>query len=83
MNKKIIAAAFVIAGAGVFRAWQAKTAITRVVLGAYVFVLMLSIMDMFGGPLATLASALAMLAVTYVLLTEVPWQTIITTVTGK
>lgn len=83
MNRKIIVATFIIAGSGIANAWTKNKPITGVIVGSYIFILMLSIMDMFGGPFAQLSGALAMLAVTYVLLTQVPWNTIIKTVTGK
>lgn len=83
MNKKIIIAAFVITGSGVINAWSHNKPVTPVILGSYIFVLLLSIADMFGGPLADISSALAMLAVVYVLLTEFPWQQILKTAQGK
>ena len=83
MNHKIIIAAVVIAGAGVVNAWTNKKPLTPVILGAYILVIVLSLMDMFGGGLSTLAGAIAMLAVTYVVLTEVPWNQFISIVQGK
>ncbi|SRR6266702_6743729 len=73
MNKKIIIATVVIASSGVLNAWQNNKPITPVIMGAYIFVFILAILDMFGPPLSTLAGALAMLAVVYVLLNEFPW----------
>jgi hypothetical protein len=83
MNDKIIVAVVVIVGAGITNAWLNKKPITTVVIGSYILLLVLSLMDMFGGKISELASALAMLAVVYVLLTEVPWQQIIALVQGK
>jgi hypothetical protein len=83
MNTKVITAVVVIAGAGVVSAWMAKKPISGVLIGSYILLLVLSLMDMFGGKLSQLASALAMLAVVYVLLTEIPWQTIIKVAQGK
>lgn len=77
MNKKIIVAAVVITGSGVVNAWSNSKPITPVILGGYIFILVLAVMDMFGGPLADLSGALAMLAALYVLLTEFPWSKII------
>lgn len=64
-------------------AWTNQKPITPVIIGSYIFILIMSIMDMFGGGLSDLASALSMLAVTYVLLTEFPWSTILKFVQGK
>lgn len=83
MNKKIIVAAFVIVGSGVVNGFMQKKAITPIILGGYIFVLVLALIDMFGPPLSTLASALAMLAVVMILLTEVPWNTILGALQGK
>jgi hypothetical protein len=83
MNKKIIIATVVIAGSGVLNAWQNKKPITPVIMGAYIFVFVLAIMDMFGGQLSTLAGAFAMLAVVYVLLTEFPWTQIQNAISGN
>lgn len=44
--------------------------------------LVLSLADMFGGEISKLASALAMLAVIYILLTVFPWQQIISFARG-
>jgi hypothetical protein len=83
MNTKIVAAVVVIAGAGIVNAYIQKKPITTVIIGSYILLLILSLMDMFGGKLSDLASALAMLAVVYVLLTEVPWKQIIGLAQGK
>jgi hypothetical protein len=82
MNKKIIIATVVIAGSGVLNAWQNKKPITPVILGAYIFVFILAILDMFGGQLSTLAGALAMLAVVYILIHEFPWTQIQDAING-
>lgn len=77
MNKKVVVAAVIITGSGVVNAWTNQKPITPVIIGGYIFVLVLAVMDAFGGPLADLAGALAMLAALYVLLTEFPWSKII------
>ena len=83
MNKKIVAAAVLIGGTGVVKAITAGQALTPIILGSYVFLLMLAILDMFGGQASTLAGALAMLAVVYVLLTQFPWQAVTGLATKK
>jgi hypothetical protein len=83
MNKKVIIAVFIIGGSGVVNAATKGTAITPVILGSYIFLLVLSLADALGGPVAQLAGALAMLAAVVVLLTEFPWSTILSTVQGK
>lgn len=82
MNKQIIAAVVIIAAAGVVSAWTKKQPITRVILGAYVLLLILSVLDLFGGPVSRLASALALIAALYVLLNEFPWQSVIGLIQG-
>lgn len=83
MDRKIVAATAVIVASGVVNAWTSKKPITPVILGGYVFMLVLSLLEMFGGDTAKLADALAMLAVTYVVIAEIPWTTIISTIQGK
>jgi len=83
VNNKIVVATVVIAGAGVVNAWMNKKPITTVIIGSYILLLILSLMDMFGGKASQLASAFAMLAVVYVLLTEFPWQQLIKLAQGK
>lgn len=68
LNKHIIAATLIIGGSGVIRAWQTKKPLTPVILGSYVFMLILSIADLFGGEVSRLAGAIAMLAMIAVIL---------------
>ena len=68
MNKHIIAATLIIGGSGVIRAWQTKKPLTPVILGSYVFMLVLSLADMFGGKMSQVAGAIAMVAVIAVIL---------------
>jgi hypothetical protein len=82
MNKSVVASAAIITGSGIINAWVNKKPVTRVIVGGYVFILTLSIGDMFGGELSKLMSALALLAATYVLITEFPWGILISTVQG-
>ena len=79
MNRKIVVATLVIGASGIVNSWNAKPpkAITPVILGTYVFMLVLALLDAFGGPIAQLAGALAMLAMLTVILTEFPWGTIL------
>jgi len=77
MNKEIIASAFVIGGAGVANGLIQQKPITKVLIGDFVFLLMLSIVDMFGGPFSSLSSALALLASLVTVLTVIPWQQIL------
>jgi len=82
MNKHITAAALIIMLSGVLKAWASQTPITRVIIGGYVLLLILAILDLFGGPLSRLASAIAMLAVVYVLLNQFPWSTVLAALQG-
>lgn len=83
MNRKIVVAVVVIAGAGIVNSWIGAKPITPVIIGSYIFLFVLSIMDTFGGGMSSLSGALAMLAMTYVIITEIPWQTIIGFVGGS
>lgn len=48
--------------------------IARVLIGTYVFLLLLALVDLIGGGASQIASALAILAALYVGLTQFPWQ---------
>lgn len=83
INRHIIFAGAVIGTAGIINGWSHNRANTPVVVGTFVFVLMLALIDAVGGPVSRLASALAMIAVLVVLLDEFPWTTILATISGK
>jgi hypothetical protein len=83
VNNKIIIAAVVVGGSGVLNHLLTNQPITKVVIGSYIFLLVLALVDMFGGPFSQLSGALAMLATVYVLLTEFPWTQIIALAQGK
>lgn len=82
VNGHVVAAVAVIGAVGLFNAWTNKRHISPVIIGALVFLLVLSVLDMFG-PLRGLASALAMLAVLYVVLTQFPWSALTSLVGGS
>ena len=81
MNKHIIAATLIIGGSGVVKAWQSKEQIkiTPIIMGSYVFMLVLSIADLAGGQVSQLAGAIAMVAMLAVILNT--WTPILGTIT--
>lgn len=81
-NKFILAAVAGIAGIAILNAWVAKKGITRILAGAYVLLLLLSLLDLFGGVWSQLAGGLAMLALLSMLLTQTPWDAL-SKVTGS
>lgn len=85
MNKQIVVAAFIITGAGIVNSLSSNPPkpITRTVMGGYIFLLVLSFLDLAGGSVAKIASALSMLAVVYVLLNVFPWGLVLSTLKGK
>lgn len=85
MNNKIIIAAVVITASGIANAWLANPPkpVTGILIGGYIFLIVLAIVDTFGGPFSNLSSALAMVAVVYVLLHVFPWTTLYNLVSGK
>lgn len=72
VNKQVIASTLVIMAVGIVHAWTAKPpqGITSVVMGGYGVMLVLAVIDLFGGGMQRLASALSLLAVVFVLLLE-------------
>ena len=79
LNKHIIAATLIIGASGIVKAWQSKKAITPVILGSYVFMLVLSIADLAGGQVSQLAGGIAMVAMLAVILNT--WTPILGTIT--
>ena len=77
MNKQIVISVLIIGGSGVYAALSTKKPLTKVILGSYILLLVLSLLDAFGGEFSVFAGALSMLAATYVLLTEFPWQSLV------
>jgi len=77
MNKSIVISVVVITLGGVIRVWTGTgtpgTSLTRVFIGANILLLVLAVVDFFGGPLSTIAGALAFLAAVVVLLNDIPW----------
>lgn len=72
VNKQVIASTLVIMAVGVLHAWTSKPpqGITTVIMGGYGVMLVLAVIDMFGGGMQKLASALSLLAVVAVILLE-------------
>lgn len=74
INRTILFAALFIGLVGAVQAYVNHGKLARVLLGSYVFLLLLSIVDLIGGGASQLASALAILAALYAGLTQAPWQ---------
>lgn len=83
MNKKIVVATLIIGGSGVVNGMVNGKPITPVIVGSYIFLLLMSVLDMFGGPLSALAGGLALVATVFVIINEFPWGTVLKTVKGK
>ena len=83
MNRKIIVSVIIIAGSGIINAWQKNQAVTPVIIGSYVFLLVLSLLDTIGGPVANIAGGLAVVAATFVVLNEFPWNTLLSALQGN
>lgn len=80
INTHIIIAVGIIGASGIIRVWTGQgsqgSSITKVLLGADVLLIVLAVVDFFGGPLSVLAGSIAMLAAFVVVLTQIPWQTL-------
>jgi hypothetical protein len=81
VNRKIIVATVFITGTAILRTHMTGQPMTPILIGGYVFMLVLSILDMFGGDLSKIAGALAMVAVVSMLFLF-PWQQITTLLRG-
>jgi hypothetical protein len=67
-NRIVLASVAGVAGIGILNAVQAHQGISRIVAGAYIALLLLSLLDLFGGAWSQIASGLAILAFVSVLL---------------
>lgn len=75
-SRLILASVAGIAAVSIFNAVQKKQGITRIVAGAYILLLLLSLLDLFGGAWAQIAGGIAMLALVTVVLTQIPWASL-------
>lgn len=73
INRTVLFSALIIGLSGAIQSFLNTGKFARQLIGAYVFLLLLSLVDLIGGAASQLASALAILAVLYVLLTQFPW----------
>lgn len=80
LNKPIVVSALIIGGSATVQAIAAGKPITRILIGSYIFVLVLAVLDLFGGTISQLASALALIAAISVVLTQFPWDKILSLV---
>lgn len=70
VNRPIVIAAVGITGLGIVNAWTQGQGITRIVIGGYMLMLFLSVADIFGGGVSTIAGAIAMLALLWAFLND-------------
>jgi hypothetical protein len=61
-----------IAAVGTFKAHQTRQPVTPILIGAVVLLILLSLLDIFGGVFSIAASAIAMLALVATLLVDLP-----------
>lgn len=74
MNKTIVAGVLLITATGIIKVWTTGGSFSHVLIGGYVLLLVLAVLDFFGGPFASLANTLVMLAVVTIVLYEFPWK---------
>lgn len=82
MNRTILFAALFVGLVGGVQAFVNHGKLARVLIGTYVLLLLLALLDAVGGGASQLASALALLAALYAGLTQAPWQQLLKTVHG-
>jgi uncharacterized membrane protein len=82
MNRTVLFAALFIGLVGGLQAFMNHGKLSRVLIGTYVLLLLLALVDAIGGAASQLASALALLAALYAGLTQAPWQQLLRTVNG-
>lgn len=86
VNAQIVIAVAVITAGGFVTRWLGfaaqGTSDTRILLGGYMLLLILSVFDLFGGIFSVVSGAIAMLAAFVTILTVVPWAEILAVVSG-
>jgi hypothetical protein len=84
INRSVVIAAGGITAIGVSNAWLNKKPITPIIMGGYLLALALALFDLLGGGASQIAGALAWLALTAVVLTNLDlWQAVFSFVNGK
>lgn len=83
MNRTILFAALFIGLVGASQAVLNHGKLSRVLIGTYVLLLLLALVDAMGGAARQLASAIAILAALYAGLTQAPWQQLMAAVGVK
>lgn len=83
INRKIIFSGFIIIGTGLIRATQGNGKYTHVLIGGYIYLLTLSILDGFGGDFSRISGGLALLGATYVIIDWFPWDVLLNMIKGK
>lgn len=70
INRQIVIAVVVITGITIFNNVTQQKPITKVIIGSYILLILLALLDMFGGPFSEISGAIAMLALVYVIVTQ-------------
>lgn len=83
MNKTVVGGVVFIGAAAVTSRILQHKQITPVIVGSFVLMLMLSILEFFGGAGNTLASALVSVAVLVTIVDVLPWQAILQAIGAK
>jgi hypothetical protein len=83
MNRKIVFSGVIIMATGLIKAVTSGGGFTKVFVGSYIFLLMLGIADSLGGRMSQFTGAIAIIAALGILLTQFPWQTILSAVGGS
>lgn len=83
VNKAILIGALGITATGVVVAVTKQKPITPVIMGGYVLCLVASIADLAGGEISRLMGDIVLAALFGVVLTELPWDTLLGLVNGQ
>lgn len=84
VNKHIVVGTVIIVAGGLIKKWQQPSgSVTPVLLGGFVLMTVLGVLDLAGGGASKLAGGIAMLAAVTVILTEFPWSSIFKFVGAK
>lgn len=83
VNRPIIIGALGITATGVVSAVAKKRPVTPVIIGGYILTLAAAVVDLVGGQISVLMGGIVLAALFGVILTEVPWDTVLSLVKGS
>ena len=90
VNRPVVVAVVGVTATTLFRTYllnqvnpNKQVALTPIIIGAYVVLLVLAVLDLFGGALSQIAGDIALLALFTTILTQFPWTSLTGVLTSQ